>query len=170
MAKAAAAKGVVDQEQRPGEVRLPLPPIAQSPDAGLVFIGQIRSPWKTLQDCPKNPRQARQRGGDAFVEIDAAYWQGLTGLQVNSPAALLYWMHQARRDLIVLHPGHKDKPTGTFALRSPIRPNPISLTMVRILKIDQTNGRLKINAIDCVDGTPLLDIKPWLESIDVPLK
>jgi tRNA (Thr-GGU) A37 N-methylase len=75
-------------------------------------------------------------------------------------------MGEARRDLIVQAPRHKPEPTGVFALRSPARPNPIALATVRILDIDPAQGRITIDAIDCRDGTPLLDIKPWIERID----
>jgi tRNA (Thr-GGU) A37 N-methylase len=77
-------------------------------------------------------------------------------------------MHAARRDLIVQSPAHRDGPTGTFALRSPARPNPIALADVRLLAIEAEGGHLTVDAIDAFDGTPVLDVKPWLASVDVP--
>lgn len=64
------------------------------------------------------------------------------------------------------HPPHKDEAVGTFALRSPARPNPVAVATVQLTTFDQDTGILGIDAIDCLDGTPLLDIKPWMERID----
>jgi tRNA (Thr-GGU) A37 N-methylase len=80
----------------------------------------------------------------------------------GDPVVQLYWMHTARRDLIVQTRVHRSGPTGTFALRSPARPNPIALAVVRLLAVDAEAGLPGIDAIDAFDGTPLRDIKPWL--------
>jgi tRNA (Thr-GGU) A37 N-methylase len=77
-------------------------------------------------------------------------------------------MQQSRRDLIIQQPRHRDEPIGVFALRSPARPNPIAIATVRILSMDQSTGLIQIDAIDCLDGTALLDIKPWLDTVDQP--
>jgi tRNA (Thr-GGU) A37 N-methylase len=81
---------------------------------------------------------------------------------------LLYWTGAARRDLIVQSPAHRDGPTGVFALRSPARPNPIAVAVARCLAIDPDAGVLTLDALDAFDGTPLLDLKPWLPSVDIP--
>ena len=73
-------------------------------------------------------------------------------------------MDRARRDLIEQVPAHLGRPRGTFALRSPVRPNPIALSVVELVKIEGTV--LTVRNIDCVDGTPLIDIKPYFVSID----
>lgn len=153
---------------RPGEKALDFDP-GQRAGAGITFVGLVRSDWK-VGDCPKNLRAARERpgGGNARVEIFEEYWEGLLGLQPNQPIMLLYWMHQARRDLILQQPSHLKEPRGTFALRSPARPNPISIACVQITDLDLNTGVIGIDAIDCFDGTPLLDLKPWKASMDVP--
>ncbi len=151
---------------RPGEIALAIDPAMQAGDARVVFIGEIRTPWATRKDCPKNPREARERGQPASLKIDPAYRLGLTGLAGYSHVVVLYWMNEARRDLIVLSPAHATQPRGVFSLRSPVRPNPIALSVVRVLSIDAAAGRIVIDAIDCVDGTPLVDIKPYLPSVD----
>jgi tRNA-Thr(GGU) m(6)t(6)A37 methyltransferase TsaA len=155
-----------DNEKRPGEIALPFDPATTADDGAIVFIGRIRSPWKIRAECPKNMEQARERGRTAIIEIDDAWRAGLNGLQKFSHAIVLYWMQEARRDLIVQKPHHKPEPTGVFALRSPVRPNPIALATVRILDVNQTAGRITVDAIDCLDCTPLLDIRPWLETLD----
>ncbi len=153
-------------ETRPGETRLPFDPTAQA-QAGLAVIGHLRSPW-TAEDCPRNLRAARERGGGARIVLARGYAPGLAGLSVGEPILLLYWADAARRDLIVQAPRHADGPRGTFALRSPCRPNPILAATVRITDLDAACGEVGIDAIDAPDGTPVIDLKPWLPTIDAP--
>jgi len=143
---------------RPGERALVLP---DSPDAGVYFIGRIRTPWSDRSACPRNAS-----GSDAvcMVELDPRYAEALAGLEAASHLILLYWMDQARRDLAIQVPRHHERPRGTFALRSPVRPNPIALSVVRLIGLDGTV--LRVVSLDCLDGTPLLDIKPYLPAID----
>jgi tRNA-Thr(GGU) m(6)t(6)A37 methyltransferase TsaA len=143
---------------RDGEVAAELP--AQF-DASLYYIGRIRTPWQRREDCPKNAR-----GSDAVctVELDPRWAEGLKGLDTVSHVLLLYWMDQARRDLLLQSPRHYAEHRGTFALRSPARPNPIAVSVARLLRID--GNRLSVVGLDCLDNTPLLDIKPYFASTD----
>jgi tRNA-Thr(GGU) m(6)t(6)A37 methyltransferase TsaA len=143
---------------RPGEMPLSLP---EGFDAGVYFIGRIRTPFKTRADCPKNTAQSDAVG---TVELNARYAAGLQDLGLYSHIILLYWMDRARRDLIQQVPAHLTRPRGTFALRSPVRPNPIALAAVELLEVSGT--KLTVRNVDCIDGTPLLDIKPYFASID----
>jgi tRNA-Thr(GGU) m(6)t(6)A37 methyltransferase TsaA len=145
-------------DARPGEVAIDLP---DKIDAGLYFIGRIRTPFKSRPDCPKNTAESNAIGR---VEVDPRYAAGLKDLALYSHVILLYWMDEARRDLIEQVPAHLGSPRGTFALRSPVRPNPIALAVVELLGIDGAN--LTVRNIDCIDGTPLLDIKPYFASTD----
>ena len=151
---------------RDGETVLATDPAALPGDGHVVFIGRIRTPWATRKDCPKNPREARERGQPATVLVDDVYRPGLSGLAGHSHVIVLYWMNEARRDLIVQHPAHATQPRGVFSLRSPVRPNPIALSVVKLVSVNMKTGHIEIDAIDCVDGTPLLDIKPYLPSVD----
>lgn len=151
---------------RDGEVTHPGNP-AEVPDAGVIFIGHLSTPWEK-GDCPRNLTEARARGGDFLAVIKPEFRLALQGLTVGDACVLLYWMHAARRDLLIQAPGHRPDPVGTFALRSPARPNPISMAIVRITGIDRQAGTLRVDALDAFDGTPLLDIKPWLPSVDIP--
>lgn len=157
-----------DDRPRPGEVRLPFDPATRADDARLIFIGRILSPWTERSQCPKSLRAAREKGRAARVEIDEPWRPGLSGLASGMTIVVLYWMDRARRDLIVQAPSHRDVPTGAFALRSPVRPNPVSLAVVRLLAVDAGAGRLTIDAIDALDGTPVLDIKPWFGDAELP--
>jgi len=143
---------------RPGELSVDLP---DKPDAGVYFIGRIHTPWKQRSECPKNAR-----GSDAIctVELDARYVPGLKDVETCSNLVLLYWMDKAPRNLVLQVPGHYGTQHGTFALRSPARPNPIAMSVVRLVGID--DGKLRVVGLDCLDGTPLLDIKPYFASTD----
>lgn len=151
---------------RPGERRLPFDPGQLPPQAGLVFIGRVNSPWRTRAECPKNMAAARERAVAASVEIDERYRDGLAGLEAFSHATLLTWLDRSPRDLIVQSPRHADAPRGTFALRSPARPNPVGLHVVRITGIDRAAGRIELETIDVLDGTPVIDVKPYYPSTD----
>lgn len=151
---------------RPGEILLPFDP-ADAPDASVAFIGTIHSPWGP-DDCPKNIGRARETGKGAHIQLADGYAAGLTGLSVGQPVILLYWMDQSDRNIVVQRPRHADGPRGVFALRSPARPNPIAMCTVRITALDPETGRIGIDAIDVFDGTPLVDLKPWLETVDLP--
>jgi tRNA-Thr(GGU) m(6)t(6)A37 methyltransferase TsaA len=146
---------------RPGETTTTLP---DRFDAGMYFIGCIRTPWTRRQDCPHNARESRERGDVCRVEVDPRYADALTGVEGCSHLIVLYWMNQARRDLVRQVPRHADTPRGTFALRSPVRPNPVALSVVRLLGVKGTT--LSVVGLDCLDGTPLLDIKPYFASTD----
>ncbi|OYU48168.1 MAG: tRNA (N6-threonylcarbamoyladenosine(37)-N6)-methyltransferase TrmO [Rhizobiales bacterium PAR1] len=104
------------------------------------------------------PRQGRQDGPLCRIEIDAPWREGLKGLEGFAQAEVLYWMHQARRDLVLQSPKHNGETMGTFALRSPVRPNPISTSRVAIVAIGE--GWVDVRGLDCLDGTPLIDLKP----------
>jgi len=146
---------------RDGEVAIELP---QSFDAGLYFIGRIRTPWTRREDCPKNADEARKSGVVCAIELDARYAAGLTQVESCSHLLVLYWMDKARRDLVMQKPRHYNEARGTFALRSPVRPNPIAASVVELKKIE--GNRLSVVGLDCLDGTPLLDLKPYFASTD----
>lgn len=143
---------------RPGEVTIDLPPTA---DAGLHFIGHIRTPWKTRAECPRNSRDSDEI---CTVEIAPAYRPALEGLEGTSHLWLLYFMHRSPRNLLVQVPRSYGRQRGTFALRSPARPNPIAMSAVRLIGIEE--GRLLVRGLDCLDGTPLLDVKPYFSRTD----
>jgi tRNA (adenine37-N6)-methyltransferase len=158
---------IMDHTERPGEIGSALDPARLPADAGLVFIGRAHTPWMTRDDCPKNLRQARERGGKAWIVIDEAWRPGLRDLSAGEAIVVLTWMDRARRDLVIQAPRHRGAPAGVFSIRSPVRPNPIALHVVRILSCDAVAGRLDVDALDCLDGTPVLDIKPWRASVDI---
>ena len=137
---------------RPGETEVPLP---DRSDGRLVFIGRIRTPFLTRDDCP---RRGYPDGPECRIEVDEPWRGGLQGIEAFAQLEILYWMHQARRDLVTQNPKRSGVIQGTFSVRSPVRPNPIATSEVRLERVE-TWG-LVVRGLDCVDGTPLLDIKP----------
>jgi tRNA-Thr(GGU) m(6)t(6)A37 methyltransferase TsaA len=143
---------------RHGEVAIDLP---DSFDASLYFIGRIRTPWTRREDCPKN---ARESDAVCTLEVDPRWAKALTHVESCTHLVVLYWMNRSRRDLVLQVPHHYRVPRGTFALRSPARPNPIAMSVVRLVRVD--GNRLSVVGLDCLDGTPLIDIKPYFASTD----
>ena len=143
---------------REGEKAVELP---AKTDAGVYFIGRIHTPWKERKDCPKN---ARESEAVCTVELDQRFAEGLKDVETCSHLVLLYWMDRAPRNLVVQVPGDYGSRHGTFALRSPARPNPIAMSVVKLLGIE--GNELRVVGLDCLDGTPLLDIKPYFVSTD----
>ena len=140
------------QELREGEVAVAFPERA---DATLIFIGTIRTPWRTRAEAPK---QGKPDGPVCEIEIFEPWTAGLQGLEQFKHAQAIYWLHQSRRDLVLQSPKHDPGRRGVFALRSPIRPNPIGVSTVEIVGIDR--NIVHVRGLDCVDGTPLIDLKP----------
>jgi tRNA-Thr(GGU) m(6)t(6)A37 methyltransferase TsaA len=147
----------MSEDIREGEIAAALP---ETFDAGVYFIGRIRTPWTRRDDCPKN---ARGSDAECTIELDPRYAAALDGVASCTHLVVLYFMDQARRDLLVQAPRHGDR-RGTFALRSPVRPNPIAMSVVRLARVDGT--ALTVVGLDCLDGTPLIDIKPYFASVD----
>lgn len=140
---------------RPGEQAVTLPDRA---DAGLWFIGRVRTPWHARTECP---RQGDPLHGPVCTLEVAPRWQpALEGLAGRERLQILYWMDGARRDLVLQRPRGADGLRGTFSLRSPVRPNPIASSEVALVGL--AAGCVLVRGLDCLDGTPLLDIKPVL--------
>ncbi len=138
---------------RPGEVAGELPGAF---DAGLYFIGRIRTPWTTRAECPR--RGDPENGPACRIEVDPRWREALAGVASHETLQILYFMHQARRDLVLQTPKGRTPPLGTFALRSPVRPNPIASSVVRLVAVEDI--ALVVRGLDCLDGTPLVDVKP----------
>jgi len=141
-----------DSELRAGEVAVDLP---AATDAGVYFIGTIRTPWRVRSDCPK---RGSPDGPLCSIVVDERWREALTDIALHKRIQVLYWMHRARRDLVLQTPFRTLQTTGSFALRSPVRPNPIASSVVDLVAVDGTT--LQVRGLDCLDGTPLIDLKP----------
>lgn len=125
----------------------------------VIPIGVARTPYRSPADCPSQPQPD---GPEVRVEIDEPYRDGLLGIDRHDRIDVLMWFDRARRDL--MHQRSTPHPEwgvmGVFGLRSPHRPNPIGVSAVELIRVEA--GTLVVRGLDCVDGTPIIDIKPTL--------
>jgi tRNA-Thr(GGU) m(6)t(6)A37 methyltransferase TsaA len=126
-------------------------------------VGVIRSEIKNREDAPLFYTEGAPK---AFLEMIPAYTDGLDRMRVGDEIIVITWFHQARRETLKVHPrGDVSNPlTGVFSTRSPDRPNPLGLHRVKVLEINPSG--LRIGPIEAIDGTPVIDIKPVVESRD----
>ena len=143
---------VRENEIRTNEVAVAPPRAA---DSGLEFIGRIRTPWTSRRETP---RQGRLDGPLCRIEVFEPWVAGLAGLESYARVEVIYWLHLSRRDLVLQSPASDGSVRGTFSLRSPARPNPLGTSIVELVGIE--DGVLLVRGLDCLDGTPLLDLKP----------
>ncbi len=127
----------------------------------LTVIGHIETPWTRAEDCPRN---AMETETVCRVVLDPAYRAGLASLETCTHVFLLYWLDRADRGTITLTPPNDTETHGVFALRAPGRPNPIGLAVADLVAV--AGDGLLVRHVDCFDGTPLLDIKPYFASTD----
>jgi tRNA-Thr(GGU) m(6)t(6)A37 methyltransferase TsaA len=125
-------------------------------------IGSVSS---SLGNRDAAPKQADEGAPEATLEISARFTPGLEGISAGDEVMVLTWLDHADRDVLSVHP--RDDPsnpeTGVFATRSADRPNPIGLHRVRVLEVD--GHRLRVDALEAIDGTPVLDLKPVLGAV-----
>jgi tRNA-Thr(GGU) m(6)t(6)A37 methyltransferase TsaA len=140
------------------EPRMPsdLPPLRS--------IGAIRTPFREPAETPVQGALAADTEGT--VELDPAYAEGLADVDGYSHLILLYAFDRCPTCRLTVTPYLDDTPRGLFATRAPCRPNPLGLTVVRLLRIEGL--RLRVAGVDMLDGTPLLDIKPYVSRLDGP--
>lgn len=126
-------------------------------------VGRIRS---AVTDPSAAPHQGRESGTEAFVEVDDAFADALDGIEAYDKVIVLCWLHLSRRDILKVHPrGDEANPLrGVFSTRSPLRPNPIAVYTARLLERKGTT--LRLEGIDAVDGTPVIDIRPHRSRLD----
>ena len=128
-------------------------------------IGSLSTPFATVADCPRNGRQPTPPPL-CHAEVDAEFVPGLLSLDGFSHLIVLYWLDRpAGGARLVFTPPFDDAPRGVFASRAPWRPNPVGLSVVAFEGF-AAPGRLRLRYLDCVDGTKLLDIKPYLPTTD----
>jgi len=130
----------------------------------LQSIGIVRTPFKKIADMPVQPK-----GGEevtATIEFDSAYHAGLKDLDGFSHVYLIYYFHKITTPQLQVVPFHDktNTPRGVFSTRTPMHPNSIGLSVVQLVSVE--NGVVTIRGVDILDGTPLLDIKPYIENFD----
>lgn len=121
----------------------------------LRFIGWIHTPYRDIADCPRRPWA---RDTESVIEIGPEYLDVVDGLTVATRLHVLWWAHRANRDIRRRRPAEGAPLLGVLASRGVHRPNPIGLTPVEVIGLGP--GRVTVRGMDCIDGTPLLDLKP----------
>lgn len=125
-------------------------------------IGVIRTPFKSPVGVPIQPSAGR--GVKGLVEVFPEYAEGLKDLEGFSHIILIYHFHLIKKTSLKVIPYMDNEYRGVFATRAPARPNPIGISIVKLVKIEE--NKLHIEDVDIVDGTPLLDIKPYVPEFD----
>jgi tRNA-Thr(GGU) m(6)t(6)A37 methyltransferase TsaA len=126
-------------------------------------IGVIHSPFNNIEGMPIQPAGAKGIAGT--VEIEQEYCDGLKDIEGFSHIILLYHFHLSKGYSLEVRPFMDDKLHGVFATRAPNRPNPIGISVVKLVRVQHCT--LHIEGVDIIDGTPLLDIKPFVPEFDV---
>src|ERR1700761_2605462 len=143
---------IVETQLREGEVAVDMP---AAKDAGLVFIGRIRTPWTSRADAP---RQGDRNGPVCRLEIFDPWVPALKDVELYEHLEVIYWLHRSARNLVLQSPKKDGQTRGTFSLRSPVRPNPIGPSIVKFVGIE--GSAVLVRGLDCLDETPLIDLKP----------
>ena len=126
-------------------------------------IGFIHSPFTDLENMPIQP--AGKASGPGTVDILPEFSEGLKDVESFSHVILIYHLHRVRRHQLTVTPFLDQQPRGIFATRAPTRPNPVGISVVKLLKIE--GNRLYVDEVDILDGTPLIDLKPYVPEFDV---
>lgn len=126
-------------------------------------IGVIHSPFKEPRGTPIQPAGAKNI--DGTVELFPEYAEGLKDLEGFSHIILIYHFHLSRKASLKVRPYMDSEVHGVFAMRGPSRPNPVGISVVHLIRIEE--NILYIQDIEVVDGTPLLDIKPYVPEFDI---
>lgn len=129
----------------------------------LTPIGVIHTPYKDRKEVPIQGRYAPDVSGE--IEVFPDYLNGLKDLEGFSHIILIYYFHRARGEDLTGTPYLDDKEKGIFSIRKPDRPNKLGLTVVRLDRIE--GNVLHISGVDMLNGTPLLDIKPYVDDFDI---
>ena len=125
----------------------------------VMFIGIIHSPYKTRADAPSQGKNEISE-----IEISKKFEKGLKDIEGFSHLHIFYWLHESKDFTLSVNTPWDDKPHGLFATRSPNRINPIACAVVEL--IQRKENRLTVKGLDAIEGTPVLDIKPYIPRID----
>jgi tRNA (adenine37-N6)-methyltransferase len=127
-------------------------------------IGTVRSPFKDVEGMPIQPAGAD--GAQGLIQLSPEYLDGLKDIDGFSHIIVVYHFHRAGAKSLTVTPFLDSEPRGVFATRAPRRPNPIGLSVLRLLRVE--GCVLHVADIDILDGTPVLDVKPYVPEFDRP--
>ena len=126
----------------------------------LQIVGVLHGDITSRENAPKNYSESERVGS---LEIFPEYEEALDGIAAGQTIVVLFWLHQAARDVLKVHPrGDRSRPLrGVFATRSPFRPNPVAVSELKVLAVQ--GNRLQVSGLDILDGTPIIDIKKMID-------
>lgn len=124
-------------------------------------IGVIHTPYGKREDIPRQGRLSKEI---CEIEVFPDFAEGLRDIEQCTHLFVIFWLHLANRKLLTATPPHDGREHGVFATRSPNRPNPLALDIVELIEVD--GNRLRVSGMDALDGSALLDIKPYSAGID----
>lgn len=124
-------------------------------------IGRVRTGFDTLESCPAT---GRSNPATSIIEIAPDFAEGLVNIELATHAIVLYWLDRSDRTALQRHARQGEVTRGVFASRSPNRPNPVALSVVRIE--GRESNQLRVSGLDCLDGTAVIDIKPYVPEDD----
>jgi len=127
----------------------------------LKTVGYVKSPYKEKREAP---HQGRNKDKVFKIELLENYKKAVEGLDKHKHLIVLYWQDKAKRDVVFSKTVHGGEPKGIFSTRSPNRPNPIALNIVDLISIN--DGVLTVKKMDALDGSPVIDIKPYIKELD----
>jgi tRNA-Thr(GGU) m(6)t(6)A37 methyltransferase TsaA len=145
----------ISNRPREGRCKLHNDPFSLDP------IGAVESPLRSRKDAPRQPFHDAP---EAWLVIEPRFIKALDGIAPGTEILVFTWLHQAKRETLTVHAVHdpKNPLAGVFATRSPDRPNPIGLHRVKVLEV-RNRRRLKVDHLEAIHGTPIIDIKPILD-------
>jgi tRNA-Thr(GGU) m(6)t(6)A37 methyltransferase TsaA len=124
-------------------------------------IAHVRTPHTATSQIPKGPRA--EHTAEGIIEVREDLVEGLADIEGFSHLYVIWVFHQQKDVVLTVTPPNDTRPHGVFATRAPVRPNPIALSVVRLLR--REGHRLHVGGVDMLDGTPVLDIKPYLSNV-----
>jgi len=127
----------------------------------LTVIGDIKSGFETLGQCPSS---SRFNPNECIIELKQEFAEGLHNIELASHILVLYWFDRANRNALMRKTKPDQAKRGVFASRSPGRPNPIAVSVVKLL--GHEGNSLRVSGMDCLDGTKVIDIKPYIPADD----
>jgi formylmethanofuran dehydrogenase subunit E len=126
----------------------------------LKVIGVTHSPYKTVEETPRQGTRTLSE-----IEIYKEYEEGLTDIRGFTHLHVFYWLHKSKGYNLIVKPPWDNKPHGVFTTRSPYHPNPLAYSVVRL--VERKGNILKVIGLDAIDGTPVIDIKPYIKKLDL---
>lgn len=125
-------------------------------------IGYISSPYKSREDIPRQSVHVKDK--EATIKINDEYKDGLLGIEAGDYIIIIFYFHKVKETFLQVKPCKSKELKGVFSTRAPVRPNQLGLTIAKVIEV--SDGKIKFDGVDMLDGTPVIDIKPYSEGLN----